>query len=372
MLALTRYLVHDMLNLAQSADSSAAELTAGRGASRIAGPHAAMDPLNCDSRLPQTPIPFRVVVLMPVYQDWECAALLCKSLDKELGRLRAVDVQILLVDDGSPHGIDSWPFLECKTVVQISSLRLRTNVGHQRAICIGLCYIHDHVSCDAVLVMDADGEDRPDHAVRLIELARSHPDSVLFAERRKRQEHLAFRIGYDLFRIAHRLLTGIPVRVGNFSIIPFIILKRLTCMPELWNHFAGAVYRSRAPFECLPMDRGRRLSGQSHMDLASLVAHGLGGIGTFHAMAATRILISTAICLVLISGALFVVAGVRLMTNWAVAGWATYTMGLILLLAVQLAAGAFNLVFTLISNRSNMPFVPSRDYSVFVDKVDSL
>jgi hypothetical protein len=47
-------------------------------------------------------------------------------------------------------------------------------------------------------------------------------------------------------------------------------------------------------------------------------------------------------------------------------------MGLILLLAVQLAAGAFNLVFTLISNRSNMPFVPSRDYSVFVDKVDSL
>jgi len=110
------------------------------------------------------------------------------------------------------------------------------------------------------------------------------------------------RIGYDLFRIAHRLLTGIPVRVGNFSIIPFIILKRLTCMPELWNHFAGAVYKSRAPFECLPMDRGRRLSGQSHMDLASLVAHGLGGIGTFHAMAATRILISTAICLVLISG----------------------------------------------------------------------
>jgi len=51
---------------------------------------------------------------MPVYQDWECAALLCKSLDKELGRLRAVEVQILLVDDGSPHGIDSWPFLSVR------------------------------------------------------------------------------------------------------------------------------------------------------------------------------------------------------------------------------------------------------------------
>jgi hypothetical protein len=220
--------------------------------------------------------------------------------------------------------------------------------------------------------MDADGEDRPEDAARLIGLAQSHPNGVFFAERRKRQERLPFRIGYNLFRIAHRLLTGIPVRVGNFSVVPFMTLRRLTCMPELWNHFAGAVYRSKAPFECVPIDRGRRLLGQSHMNLTSLVAHGIAGIASFQAMVATRILIFTAVCFLLVSGALVATVGVRLLTNWAIAGWATYTTGLILLLAVQLGAIAFGLVFTLIANRCNMPFVPSRDYSLFVDKVDLL
>jgi hypothetical protein len=322
--------------------------------------------------LPQTPIPFRVVVLMPVFQDWECAALVCAGLDKYLGQLSGVESRILPVDDGSPYGIESWPPLECRTIVQIDSLRLRRNLGHQRAICTGLCYIHDHVPCDAVLVMDADGEDRPEDAARLIETARSNPSRVIFAERRKRQEGLVFRFGYSLFRMVHRVLTGIPVRVGNFSIVPFAVLGRLASMPELWNHYAGAVYRSRTPFECVPADRGRRLGGQSHMDLASLVAHGIGGIATFQEMVATRILIFSAIGLFLLSAALLAIAGIRLLTNRAIPGWATYATGLVLVLAIQLAALSFSLVFTLISNRTNMPVVPSRDYSLFVDKVAPL
>jgi glycosyltransferase involved in cell wall biosynthesis len=309
---------------------------------------------------------------MPVFQDWDCAALVCRSLDEQLGRLCCVDVRILLVDDGSPDGIDPWPLFECQTLVQIDSMRLRRNLGHQRAICTGLCYIHDHVSCDAVLVMDADGEDRPEDAIRLIEFAKSNRKSVLFAERRKRQEGMVFRTGYSLFRILHRVLTGIPVRVGNFSIVPFAVLRRLACMPELWNHYAGAVYKSKSRFECIPIDRGRRLLGRSRMNLTSLVVHGIAGIATFNEIVATRILISSAVFLVLLSLALFVIVGIRLLTNWAIAGWATYTTGLVLVLAIQIGAMSFSLVFTLISNRSNMAFVPSRDYSLFVDKVDSL
>jgi hypothetical protein len=320
----------------------------------------------------QAPIPFRVVILMPVFQDWDCAALVCRSLDEQLVKLSDVDVRILLVDDGNPDGIDPWPTLGRQMVVQIDSLRLRRNLGHQRAICTGLCYIRDHISCDAVLVMDSDGEDRPEDAVRLIELAKSSPDRVLFAERRKRQEGIVFRMGYNLFRMVHLLLTGIPVRVGNFSVVPFAVLARLTCMPELWNHFAGAVYKSKSLFKCIPMDRGRRLLGQSHMNLPSLVVHGISGIATFNETVATRILILNVFCFGLLSAALFVIAGIRLLTNWAIAGWATYTAVLVLVLVVQIGAMSFNLVFTLISNRSNMAFVPSRDYSLFVDKVDSL
>jgi hypothetical protein len=313
---------------------------------------------------------FRIVILMPVFQDWECAAILCKSLEERLAGISGVEARILLVDDGSIDEMAGWQAFDCN--IQVDILRLRRNLGHQRAICTGLCYIHDNVACDAILVMDADGEDRPEDAVRLIELGRSNAGKVVFAERRKRQEGTIFRIGYALYRFGHLLLTGIRVRVGNFSIVPFAVLRRLVFMPELWNHFAGAVYKSKAHFECVPMDRGKRLHGRSHMNLYSLVVHGIAGIATFHELAATRILITNMACLALLTVSFLVIVAIRLYTDWAIAGWATYTIGFVLILAIQLAAISFSLVFTLMSNRSSVAVVPSRDCLQFVDRIYSV
>ncbi|MEJ2010264.1 MAG: glycosyltransferase [Acidobacteriota bacterium] len=298
------------------------------------------------------PSPFRVVILMPVYRDWESASLVCRSLDEQFARLPRVKARVLLVDDGSPDGVAGWSPFECRSLLQVDILRLRRNLGHQRAICAGLSYINEHLPSDGVLVMDADGEDRPEDAVRLIETLMANPKGVLFAERRKRFEGMMFRVGYSLYRALHRVLTGIPVRVGNFSIIPSSELGRLTCMPVLWNHYAGAVFRSRATFKCIPMNRGRRLRGRSQMDIASLVAHGLAGIATFQETVATRILIANAICLMLLLMLLVAVIGVRFWTNLAIPGWATYTVGLIVILLAQILAVIFSLVFFVISNRS--------------------
>jgi hypothetical protein len=168
------------------------------------------------------------------------------------------------------------------------------------------------------------------------------------------------------------VLTGIAVRVGNFSIVPAPMLSRLVCMPELWNHFAGAVYKSNLHFERIPMDRGKRLGGRSHMDLPALVAHGIAGIATFHEKVAARILITSVVGLCLLIALLIVITVVRLLTSRAIPGWATYTTGFVLVLTIQIVAMAFSLVFTLICNRSAMAFVPCRDYLNFVDRVESL
>jgi glycosyltransferase involved in cell wall biosynthesis len=316
--------------------------------------------------------PFRVIILMPVYRDWECASSVCRRLDEELSRLLQAEAHVLLVDDGSPDGTEGWTPFEVHAIARIDALRLRRNVGHQRAICVGICYIYEHMPCDAVLVMDADGEDRPDDAVRLVEMAMSNPGEVFFAERRKRFEGAVFQAGYTSFRILHRILTGVAVRVGNFSIVPSGALGRLTCMTELWSHYAGAVFKSRIRFECIPMDRGRRVQGRSQMDLVSLVIHGITGISTAHETVATRILVSNVIGVALLFVILVVVFGVRLLTDRAIPGWATYVVGLVLILLTQLLAVSFSLVFSLISNRINMTFVPVRDYPPFVDKLDNL
>ena len=90
--------------------------------------------------------------------------------------------------------------------------------------------------------MDGDGEDRPRDVARLIEEFRHQGQrTIIFAERAKRLEKIAFRFSYWLYRTAHWVLTGVRVRVGNFSIVPWQAVERLVVVSEIWNHYAAAI-----------------------------------------------------------------------------------------------------------------------------------
>jgi glycosyltransferase involved in cell wall biosynthesis len=310
---------------------------------------------------------------MPVFDDFAAATLVCQALDDELARDDRVDARVLLLDDGSPSGLAGWASFTPRCLSRIAVLRLRRNLGHQRAIAVGLCHLADEGASDAVLVMDADGEDRPADVARLLDEFRRTPNSMIFAERRKRLEGMTFQLGYLSYRLLHRVLTGIPVRVGNFSLLPARALPRLVCMSELWNHYAGTALRSRFPQRRLPLDRGSRVHGQSRMGgLIPLVTHGLAGIATFHDVVATRILVASIGLIVLIGTSMALVVGIRFGTNLAIPGWATYTLGILLVLSIQVATFAFGLVLSLISTRPSATFVPCRDYGVFVERVETL
>jgi hypothetical protein len=327
------------------------------------------------SKEPATPdaAHFTVVFVMPVYRDWESAALVCQELDRLLAGRLDVTAQVLLVDDGSPDGLNGWGDLPIEALTQVEVLHLHRNMGHQRAIALALCHIHQHVPCDAVLVMDADGEDRPEDALRLVDMAiDASVPAVIFAERGKRLENATFQLGYRTYRILHRLLTGIGVRVGNFSIVPRAFLSRLVVMAELGNHYAATVFKSKLPFVLRRIDRGPRLRGQSRMNFVALVVHGLSALATFQEVMATRLLIASVFAALLAVLLACTVAGIRFGTSMAVPGWATMVVGLLAVVLIQIVATAFTLVFFLLANRSNMSFLPIRDYSIFVARCDRI
>lgn len=315
----------------------------------------------------------RLAVVMPVFEDFEAAGLVCQALDAELSRVEGIEVEVLLLDDGSPSGLHGWPEFTARSLASIDVLRLRRNLGHQRAIAVGLCLLAERAVCDAVVVMDADGEDRPADVPGLVAELRRTPETMIFAERRKRLEGAVFQLGYFAYRFLHRLLTGIPVRVGNFSVIPAPALARLVCMSELWNHYAGTALRSKFPQRRIPLDRGSRVHGRSRMGgLIPLVAHGIAGIATFHDVVATRILVASLGLVGLLGLAILGVVGVRFGTTLAIPGWATYTLGLLLVLGIQVSTFAFGLVLSLISSRQTATFIPCRDYGVFIGNIASL
>lgn len=232
---------------------------------------------------------------MPVYDDWDCVRVLLDRLNRVLGGT-ILKADILLVDDSSPHeagpGIVGKRALEgFQSIRSLEVLRLRCNLGHQRAIALGLCHLLRRKASSPVVVMDADGEDRPEDVPVLWEaFMKSGGRDVLFAARMKRMEGALFRLGYQAYRLFHWLLTGVAVRVGNFSVCPWHVVQQLTVKPELWNHYAACIYHSNIRYSTLPLDRGSRIAGQSRMRFVALAVHGLAAISVFSDRVAVRML----------------------------------------------------------------------------------
>jgi hypothetical protein len=310
----------------------------------------------------------KCVITIPVFRDWESAALLCGQIDRQTAELHNFSFEILLVDDGSLQSPDdAFAGLSPKHVGTIGLLTLRRNLGHQRAIAIGLSYIQQTQECDAVLVMDADGEDRPeDIRLLLAEFCRHDRKSAVFAERGRRIETLQFKFFYQCYRLLHYLMTGTGIRFGNFSVLPKTHLDGLVVFPELWNHYAATLLKSRLPYACVRADRGERLRGKSQMNFVSLVVHGLSALFSYQEVVSTRILIVSTTCaagIVLLMLGLF---ALRLFTSLPIPGWTTLSIGLLMILAAQLLTTSLAVMFSVMMNRSNLGFLPIRDYSYFV------
>jgi hypothetical protein len=311
-----------------------------------------------------------VVVLIPVLNDWEALAQLLPKLDSVL-TAHFLLVDVLVVDDGST--VESTSELEnCsfKSIRRIDVLSLRRNLGHQRAIAIGLAYVEYRLRARAVVVMDGDGEDDPADVPRLLEhLDEVGSETIVFAERTRRSESLVFRLFYSLFQCLHYILTGNGVRVGNFSVIPRQRLSSLVVVAELWNHYAAAVFRSRQPNCKIPSYRATRLSGRSQMNFVSLVTHGLSAISVHSDVVGVRLLMLSLLLATATLVGIIIAVVVRFTTDLAIPGWATSAVGLLLILLTQVVMASFVLSFAILGARHGSTFLPRRDYSLFIGDV---
>ena len=314
-----------------------------------------------------------VVILIPVFNDWASVARLLPRLDSVLAA-HFLTVDVLIVDDGSTEEpedeLETGSFAALR---RIDVLRLRRNLGHQRAIAIGLAYVEDCLQAGAVVVMDGDGEDDPADVPRLLErLDEEGNGKIVFAERARRSESLVFRIFYALFKLLHLILTGKGVRVGNFSAIPRRRLSSLVVVAEIWNHYAAAVFRSRQPYCMIPTFRSRRLCGSSSMNFVSLVTHGLSAISVYSDTVGVRLLVMAIILAFLTFAGMAGAILVRLATDLAIPGWASYTVGILLVLFVQAIMAAFVFSFVILGSRHGTTFLPRRDYSFFIGSIWTL
>lgn len=310
-----------------------------------------------------------VLILIPVYDDWEAAGLLIERLDREMHAVRGL-IHIVLIDDGSSVPADRLPRLHLNRIGRVSVLCLRRNLGHQRALAVGMSFVEAELPFRAMVVMDGDGEDSPADVPRLLKrLDEERGQRIVFAERSKRSECTAFRICYKLYRGLHWLLTGLRVRVGNFSALSPVFLSRLVVISDLWNHYPASVVKARLPIAMLPTCRATRLAGESRMNFVGLVTHGLSAISVFGDRVGVRLLVATAAAVAFTVLGLGAVLGLRFGTDFAIPGWATTAAGALVLLLLHLLTIACLFTFTVLNGRNGSSFLPARDYHYFVGEL---
>ena len=337
------------------------------------------------STVPPAPVRATVAIVTPVYNDWVSLDQLLAAIDTTLPAAE-YRVDVFAVDDCS--GTAPIPPALSGCIATVDVLRLAMNVGHQRAIAVGLVHAAGQGTeqgsgqglgqglgqgaHDIVVVMDADGEDTPAELKTLIEAFRRTPDRAIVAQRRKRSEALTFRIFYWLYRRAFRALTGQTIDFGNFSVLSPVHVERLVHNANIWNNLAATMVQARLALLRVPTARGKRYAGQSQMNLISLVTHGLGAISVFSDAVFVRILVFSSAMLAVALLATIGVVGVRLLSTLAVPGWTTNVLGFILLLCVQAVMLPIMITFLQLAGRASFQPGPREHARRLVERVTRL
>jgi hypothetical protein len=301
-----------------------------------------------------------IVILACLYDDWQSAAELFRTLGEELVRAQR-SAELVLVDDGSLEPRPSGFLAGVAGFSRIEIVTLNRNLGNQRAQAVG------------VIIMDSDGEDRPSDALQLIEAFEvQKAPRIVFAARTKRSEAFVFRAFYHVYRVLHSVLTGYRIRFGNFSVVPRALLGRLVVDPNLWLHFAATVVSSRIPYTSVPTQRGRRLHGHSKLNLTSLVIHGIAAISCYNEIVGVRLVFCSLGLGAVLTALIIAVIAIRLATPWAIPGWASFVVGLLLVLLVQVLLMVVAFAAIAISNRKAQFFLPVQQYKFLIRQIESV
>ncbi len=228
--------------------------------------------------------------VIPVYNDWTSLKKLVQSIDDILIEDNN-NYDIIIVDDGSTLKHEKFlTFKKLKSIDEIAVLELYSNLGHQRSIAIGLSYINELKSNDYTIILDGDGEDRPESIIPLIEQAKKE-QKIVFAKRTKRYDSTIFKISYIFYKIIFKLFTGRSICGGNFSVIPKHILPKILTVSDLWNHYHASVLKSGLPYSTLLTSRGKRIDGKSKLGFGGLIMHACRSIAVFSENVGLRILL---------------------------------------------------------------------------------
>lgn len=222
--------------------------------------------------------PMRLSVAIPIYNEAQLVPELLRRVGAVLDALDGGPHELVIVDDGSMDGSREALVSATAAEPRLVVVTLSRNFGHQAALTAAL----DHVTGDAVVLMDGDLQDPPE-AIPLLLQTHLEGYDVVYARRVKRKEGWLLRTAYaSFYRILARLSNvDLPVDSGDFGLMSRRVVEQLRRAPERHRYLRGL--RAWAGYAQIgvTIERAARAGGESKYSLRKLLTLAFDGFFSF-------------------------------------------------------------------------------------------
>ena len=234
----------------------------------------------------------KFTILIPVYNDWESLEKLLTNINENIKNIQSAKFNCVIVNDCSL--IKGQKIKIPSNISSIKIIHMNKNRGHARCNAFGIKYLSRSENLDYVILMDGDGEDRPEEIKLLVDKILAEPNTSVVAKRIKRSEGPLFQSLYYIHKYLTLLTTGKLINFGNYSCLTKNDLEILSTKASLWSSFSGSFKKYIKKYNEINSFRGMRYFGPSQMSLFKLIVHSLSIVAVFkyHVFFISFILIS--------------------------------------------------------------------------------
>ena len=231
----------------------------------------------------------KIKILISIYNDWESLIKLLDEINKVISNIKNTEFDCMIVNDAST--IKSPEIKVPKNIKKIEIFNMKQNRGHARCNAFAIRYLSKRGNFDHLIVMDGDGEDRPEEIKYLVNQALEEQNISVVAKRVKRSEGFLFQIFYEIHKLITLVFTGKQINFGNYSCLTKKDVVTLSQQESLWSSFSGTLKKSISRLNTINSTRGLRYFGPSKMSLLNLGIHSFSIIAVFKSQVFLRGLI---------------------------------------------------------------------------------
>ena len=231
----------------------------------------------------------KIIILIPIFNDWESLQKLIIEIDKNINGLNNILFECFIINDAS--SINQPKLKKPENINKLKVLNMKKNRGHARCNAFGIRYIFQKENFDYLILMDGDGEDRPEEIKSFIEKISDNPNVSVVAKRVKRSEGEFFKFLYLMHKAITYFFTGKKINFGNYSCLTKIDVGKISSEASLWSSYSGTIKKYLINFNSISSVRGKRYFGPSQMSLFKLIIHSFSIIAVFKFQVLLRVIL---------------------------------------------------------------------------------